>query len=242
MQDERDTGVAVIVGASGGIGSALVAALLRGAGFATVVAASRRPVPLERAISVELDLDDEDSIAAAAARAASLGTVRLVIVASGILQVDGAGPEKALRDLAPERLARAYRVNAIGPALVAKHFLPLFPRQGRSVFAALSAKVGSIEDNRLGGWHAYRASKSGLNMLMRTIAIEERRTRPDAICVVLHPGTVATRLSAPFQAGIAEDRLSSPDRAADRLLRVLDGLTPAQTGGFFSWNGSALPF
>ena len=131
-------------------------------------------------------------------------------------------------------------MNAVGPALVLKHFVPLLPRRGRSVVAALSARVGSIGDNRLGGWYGYRASKAALNQLLRTAAVELARTHPEAVCVALHPGTVATRLSAPH--GKAGLRVRTPDQAAADLLAVLDGLTPAHTGGFFDADGRAVPW
>ena len=134
-----------------------------------------------------------------------------------------------------------FAVNAIGPALVAKHFLPLLPRHGRSVFASISARVGSIEDNRLGGWYSYRASKAALNMLLKTYSIELKRRAPSAICVGLHPGTVDTALSKPFQGGVAPGKLFSPTQSAAYLLRVIDGLTPADNGAVFAWDGSQIP-
>jgi len=143
--------------------------------------------------------------------------------------------------LTAEHLMRDYRLNAIGPALVAKHLLPLMPRQDRSVFGALSARVGSIGDNRLGGWHAYRASKAALNMLIRNLAIEHGRTHKAGIVVGLHPGTVATDLSAPFQAGVAPEKLFTPEHSASALLSVVEGLTPGDSGGVFSWDGQRIP-
>jgi NAD(P)-dependent dehydrogenase (short-subunit alcohol dehydrogenase family) len=145
-----------------------------------------------------------------------------------------------LRDLDHASLTRLFAVNAIGPALVAKHFVPLLPREGRGVLAALSARVGSIGDNRLGGWYGYRASKAALNMLVRTLAIELARTRKEAICVTLHPGTVDTGLSKPFQKAVPPERLFTPDRSAAHLLDVLDSLTPAQTGRCFAWDGKEI--
>ncbi len=133
------------------------------------------------------------------------------------------------------------RVNAIGPALVAKHLLPLLPRDGRSVFAALSARVGSIGDNRLGGWHGYRASKAALNMLLRCLHVELVRTRPEALCVGLHPGTVDTPLSRPFQRGVPEGRLFTPEDAAARLLAVLDGLRAEHGGCVLDHAGVVVP-
>ena len=138
-------------------------------------------------------------------------------------------------------MARSFAVNAIGPALVAKHVLPLFPRDRRAVFAALSARVGSISDNRLGGWYSYRASKAALNQLIRTLSIELAARRPLAVCVGLHPGTVATPLSRPFQANVAADRLFTPDEAAHRLLAVIRRLNVADTGKILDHAGLEVP-
>jgi hypothetical protein len=166
--------------------------------------------------------------------------VRLVIDASGILHGDGLSPEKSWRDLDATQMARAFAVNAIGPALLMKHFLPLLPRQGRSVFATLSARVGSIGDNRLGGWYSYRASKAALNQFVRTAAIELGRRQPAAFCVALHPGTVATSLSSPFvKAGLD---VQTPEQAAGRLLDVIDRLPPGSSGGFFDHRGDPVPW
>ncbi len=221
--------IAVVIGASGGIGGALCAALAQTPGVDEVVGLAR-PV---------LDLEDEASIARAAA-ALPDGEVRLVINATGFLHAAGQGPEKSLRALDPAQLARTFALNAIGPALVMKHFLPRLPREGRAVFASLSARVGSIGDNRLGGWYGYRASKAALNQLVRTAAIELARTHPEALCVALHPGTVATRLSAPF-AGTGKVLLS-PAEAAQHLLAVLGRLQPSDSGNFFDWRGAPIPW
>jgi NAD(P)-dependent dehydrogenase (short-subunit alcohol dehydrogenase family) len=222
-------GVAIVVGASGGIGKALLAGLSAQARFSAVLGLGRNSSP-------PLDLTDEASVVVAARHVQALRTdVRLVIDATGILHGDGLSPEKTWRDLDAAQLSRAFAVNAIGPALLMKHFLPLLPRQGRSVFATLSARVGSIGDNRLGGWYGYRASKAALNQLVRTAAIELGRRQPAALCVALHPGTVATSLSAPFvKAGLD---VQTPEQAAGRLLEVIDHLPPGSSGGFFDHRG-----
>ena len=229
-------GGAIVIGASGGIGAAL-AARLSAAGL-DVRALSRRAASAASFI----DITDETSIVAACAASAGTPPLRLVIVASGLLHDGDLAPEKSMRALDGERLARSFAVNAIGPALVAKHLLPLLPREGKSVFAVLSARVGSIADNRLGGWYGYRASKAALNQIVRTLAVETSRTRPDAIVTAMHPGTVATTLSAPFRRQVEQDRLFTPNEAAGHLLTVIDGLTPRDSGGFFAWDGSAIPF
>jgi len=213
----------VVIGASGGIGGALANAL------------ETRRDEVVRLSRPELDILNEASIAAAAAR---VGSADEIVVATGMLHNEQQIPEKSWRTLDPAALAHSFAVNAIGPALVAKHFLPLLPRDRRSVFAALSARVGSVSDNRLGGWYAYRASKAALNQLIRTLAVELRRTHPSAICVGLHPGTVDTRLSQPFQRGVPN--LFTPERAARALLGVLDDLTPEHSGRIWDWNGQEI--
>ncbi|WP_269714565.1 SDR family NAD(P)-dependent oxidoreductase [Caulobacter sp. NIBR2454] len=230
-------GRAVVVGASGGIGGA-VAELIEASGL-EVVRLSRSAARAEDRI----DLEDEASIAAAAARLADDDIpIRLVFIASGLLQGEGLTPEKTFRALDPQMLAKAFQVNAIGPALAAKHFLPLLPKTGKSVFAALSARVGSIEDNRLGGWHAYRASKAALNQLIRTMAVETARLRPDAVLLALHPGTVDTGLSRPFQSGVAAEKLFTPAYSAARLLEVIDGTDAQSSGRLIAWDGTPIPF
>jgi NAD(P)-dependent dehydrogenase (short-subunit alcohol dehydrogenase family) len=224
---------AVVIGASGGIGAAVESALRASGRYAVVHG-------LSRSSAAPLDLEDETSIITAAARIAEGPSPTLVFVATGVLH-DGETPERSYRAMTAEHLLRDYRINAVGPALIAKHFLPLIPRDQRSVFAALSARVGSISDNRLGGWHSYRASKAALNMILRTLAIETARSHPDLIVAGLHPGTVASDLSAPFQRGVSPEKLFTPDYSAARLLDVIDALTPGDSGGVFAWDGTPVP-
>ena len=223
---------AVVIGSSGGIGAALAERVEASNRYAVVHRFSRA--------STGFDLEDETTIAAAAALAADGPAPALVLVATGVLH-HGHQPERSYRSMTADHLLRDYRINAVGPALVAKHFLPLMPRDRRAVFAALSARVGSISDNRLGGWHGYRASKAGMNMILRNLAIELARSHPQAVVAGLHPGTVDTALSEPFQKGVAEGRLFAPVHSAERLLNVLDGLTPADSGGVFAWDGARVP-
>lgn len=226
-------GIAVVVGASGGIGSALVDRLGRDNGVDKVMGFSRTSVPA-------IDLLDEASLAAAAELAAARGPLRLVIDATGFLHDNVSRPEKSWRELDPAQLAKAFALNAIGPALLMKHLLPRLPRTGKSVFATLSARVGSIGDNRLGGWYSYRASKAALNQLVRTASVELARRQPEAICVALHPGTVETRLSLPFSRSDLE--IQQPAVAADRLLDVMARLETQDSGGFFDQHGRAVPW
>lgn len=240
-----DLSVAV-VGSSGGIGSAFLAALESAPSVACVTALSRAAFSPRSPKThwLEIDLEQEDSIAAAAeAMRDACDELHLVIIATGLLH-DGARmqPEKSWRSLEVANLQRAFAVNAIGPALVAKHFLPMLARDRKTAFAALSARVGSIEDNRLGGWHAYRASKAALNMLIRNLAVELSRRNGQAFCVGLHPGTVDTGLSKPFQANVPADRLFTPTAAALQLLAVLDRLSPGDSGSLFAWDGQRIPF
>jgi len=226
---------AVVIGASGGIGLAVADALEAGGAFGAVHRFARS-TPGE----AHIDLEDEGSIAAAAARVAQGPVPTLVFVATGVLH-HGQEPERSYKAMTAEHLLRDYRVNTVGPALIARHFVPLMPRDRRAVFAALSARVGSIGDNRLGGWHSYRASKAALNMILTNLAIELGRSHPQAIVAGLHPGTVDTGLSAPFQRGVKPEKLFTPADSATRLLKVLDGLTPADSGGVFAWDGTRIP-
>jgi NAD(P)-dependent dehydrogenase (short-subunit alcohol dehydrogenase family) len=214
--------------------------------FETLYAGRRTPVPIadSRVHSFAFDLADEQTIAAAAATIAQAGTpLDLVFVATGILHDgSGAGPEKSFRGIDPSHMAAVLHANLIGPALIAKHMLPLLPRGQRSVFAALSARVGSIGDNRLGGWHSYRASKAGLNMLIRNFSIEMAARAPHSVIVGLHPGTVDSALSRPFQRNVRPEKLFSPEQSAGYLLDVLDRLNPADSGGLFAWDGARIPF
>lgn len=236
---------AVVVGAGGGIGNAVVELLVASPRVTQVYALTRRRPALTspRVVSIPFDLKDEVSIAAAATRCGADGPLHLVFVATGVLH-DGAGlqPEKSWRALNAPSMAESFAVNAIGPALLAKHFLDRLATGEKAVFAALSARVGSIEDNRLGGWYSYRATKAALHMLMRTFAIELARRNPTALCVALHPGTVDTGLSRPFQSSVPDGRLFKPRQAAEQLLRVIDGLDASASGKAFAWDGQRLPF
>ncbi len=220
---------AVVIGATGGIGAALSDALERDG--ETVMRLGRRTEP-------RLDLLEEASIAAAAAH---IGPgLALVIDATGFLHDERYQPEKSLRQIDPTHMALSFAINATGPALLMKHFLPLLARDRRAVFATLSARVGSISHNRLGGWYSYRAAKAALNQIVRSAAIELARTHRLAICVALHPGTVNTGLSGPFaKAGL---EVQTPHQAAEHLVGVIDALTPSKTGLLLDHQGAQLPF
>ena len=233
-----------IFGASGGIGAALTTALAARPEVEAIHAGARRPLPgTGKLHPFTFDYADEASVARACDDLAAHGPIDMVLVATGRLtRADGTGPEKSVRAITAAGLAEQFAINAIGPALVMRHAPALLPRDRRAVFAALSARVGSIGDNRLGGWHGYRAAKAALNMLLRGLAIELARSHPQAIAVGLHPGTVDTGLSAPFHRGVAPESLFTPQRSAEALLSVVDGLVPAQSGRVFAWDGAEIPF
>lgn len=248
--------IALVQGGSRGIGLALVEALLARPDVDRVIATSRRPEAsegLERvkheegdALSLlKLDVLDESSIARAADELMHQGFERLhwLFNCAGILHDDGElAPEKKLEDVGSATLQQAFGVNAFGPLLVAKHFLPLLRHPERAILANLSARVGSIGDNQLGGWYGYRASKAAQNMFTRTLAIELGRRAKNVICVALHPGTVDTELSRPFQSNVPKEKLFDPTRAAAQLLKVVDDCTPDQSGSFLAWDGQPIPW
>lgn len=232
----------MILGAAGGLGGAALAACAADPRFEQVVAISRRrpaALPAGPVTWLAADLMDEAALARAAETVAGLGEPTRVLVAAGRLHGPGLAPEKSWRALDGAALQALYADNAVGPALAAKHLLPRLPRDRASVFAVLSARVGSIGDNRLGGWHGYRMAKAALNMLVHTLAIELARSHPLAACVALHPGTTATDLSAPF---VRPAAAATPEQAAARLLALMDRLGPEDSGGFFAPDGAALPW
>lgn len=221
---------ALVIGASGALGSAFCELLNQDPRCAYVRELGRNSVPC-------LDLEDADSIARAASELAEEAPYQLILHAAGLLHRDEIKPEKSYSAIEADTLQAIFQVNTIGPALVLRHFLPLLDPRG--AMAMLSAKVGSIGDNRLGGWYAYRASKAALNMLIKTAAIELARTRPQIRLLSLHPGTVISGLSQPFR-GASEARPASI--AAHELLSLIDRLAPADSGDFFAYNGERLPW
>lgn len=222
---------AIVIGGSGGIGRAVVACLECDSNAGAIVA-------MQRGDGEKIDITDEVSVAEAAGRIArSHREVDLVFNAAGALTINAIGPEKTIRAISAEAMARQFAVNSIGPALLLKYFVPLMPKDRRSIFASLSARVGSIGDNRLGGWLSYRASKAAQNQILKTAAIELKRTHPQAVVAALHPGTVATPLSEPY----AKDRTRlTPNQSARQLLETLDDLSPEQSGGFYAYDGTII--
>lgn len=221
---------ALVLGASGGIGGAFVAAIKADPACGSVVELSRS--------RDGFDITDEASVSAAAARLSEAELkFDLVICATGALVIDGNGPEKTIKAIQADVMAAQFALNAIGPALALKYFGPLLSNEGKGVFATLSARVGSIGDNKLGGWISYRSAKAALNQITRTSAIEIARLRPKGVVVTLHPGSVDTGFSVGFSKG--HDRIQ-PSESVAMMLSVLDRLEPAQTGGFFAYDGQPI--
>lgn len=216
----------LIIGASGGIGTALSDQL---SGRGDIITLSRT--------EDGFDLRDESSIKAGLGHLD--GTFDLIFVATGTLEIDGAEPEKTIREVTPKAMADQFAVNAIGPLMCLKHGLHLMPKDRRSVFAALSARVGSIGDNRIGGWTSYRVAKAALNQALHTAAIELKRTHKQAVVTCLHPGTVETDFTAKYA---SRHKTVPADEAAANLLAVIDGLTPDETGTFFDYAGQEVPW
>jgi len=247
---------AVIFGAGGGIGAAMASRLTEAPNCSRLTLIGRNISKIEENVNASGDADikmlqadicDENSIADVAAQLGEHinadAPVQLFINACGILhdEENGLQPERSIRHLSNESFQKVFAINSFGPALLIKHFLPLMPHDQRSVFASLSARVGSISDNKIGGWYAYRASKAAHNMLIKTASLEARMKYKQAVIVGLHPGTVATNLSAPFRGNVSPEKLFSPSQSANYLLDVMDNLTIAQSGSVFAWDGKEIP-
>jgi NAD(P)-dependent dehydrogenase (short-subunit alcohol dehydrogenase family) len=242
---------ALIIGASRGIGLAITAALLRKASMQSICATYRSSKTAEclfnekdkRLNLFRVDVADMRSLQDMARDISDSGIQpELVIHCSGILHEPGLKPEKSLHQCKPNTLRRLFEVNSIGPLMTAQQVIPLIPTKRPTHFAALSAMVGSISDNRLGGWYGYRASKAALNQFLRTLSIECRRTHPDLCITAIHPGTTDTALSAPFQSNVKPGKLYTPEQSAARILEVVLAGTPEESGRFVSWDGSQLPY
>lgn len=245
---------ALVVGASQGIGLGFVNYLLGHEAIAHVVATYHNPDSAsglfaldekypDRLTCLPLDATNESQVADCIAHISTgIKTLHIVINCVGFLHSDDIQPEKSLKHINADQLLRYFQVNSISGVLLAKYLIPLLRHGDRSIFASISAKIGSIGDNHLGGWYGYRASKAALNMLMRTAAIEYQRKSPNTIVVTLHPGTTDTRLSKPFQGNVPPEKLFSVERTVTQLMDVLDTLGSEDSGQFFSWDGSRLPW
>jgi NAD(P)-dependent dehydrogenase (short-subunit alcohol dehydrogenase family) len=251
--DSLQQASALVVGASQGIGLGFVHHLLADSRFDQVYATYRdfnqagELLALAQTTAklrlLELDVTDEGTVAAAIANLQTqTPRLHLAIYSAGLLHDHHLQPEKSLLQVQPENLLRSFQVNAVGGVLLAKYLLPLFKHNYPSVYGVISAKVGSIGDNRLGGWYGYRASKAALNMLIKTAAVEYGRKSPHTILALLHPGTTDTRLSQPFQQGVPRDKLFPVPRTVAQLITVINGLKPEDSGVFFNWDGQPLPW
>ncbi|WP_068818202.1 SDR family NAD(P)-dependent oxidoreductase [Phormidesmis priestleyi] len=247
--DDRDPKTALIVGAGQGIGLEFVRQFLSENRVDRVYATYRTPsselvaIPDPRLHCLQMDITQESQIASAIQKIQTeTTTLHAIINCVGVLHDGAMQPEKSLRHLNTDQLLHYFQVNSIGAVMLAKHVQPFLKHRNRAIFATISAKVGSIGDNQLGGWYGYRASKTALNMFMRTVAIEYGRTCPSTIVVTLHPGTTDTQLSRPFQRNVAPEKLFSVDRTVTQLLQVIDHLQNSDSGEFFSWDGSRLPW
>ena len=243
----QDSGASVrvaVFGGSGGIGRAFVDEFASRPGVRKIYAYSRVPPVHEPASDriVQLAVDTGSDGALGAAAQSLDEPLDMIVVASGVLHNEAFRPERRLKEVDAGAMLEVFRVNAVVPTLVAKHFLPALKRETQTVFAALSARVGSIGDNRLGGWLSYRTSKAALNMALKTIAIEHARTRSRSLVVGLHPGTVDTPLSRPFSSRVPDGKLFSPEQSVRYLLEVIDRLTPEDSGGHFAWDGSRIEY
>ncbi|WP_017930364.1 SDR family NAD(P)-dependent oxidoreductase [Robiginitomaculum antarcticum] len=234
----------IVIGATGGIGRAFIESLAAHDRVTDVYALSRTgAVPRGDKIKpLTFDFSDVETIKAGAEVLRETGKFDLIIVATGLLHGNGISPEKSTRDLSHDAFAKSFAANVAGPALTAKYFLPLLKRDGKTVFTALSARVGSISDNRMGGWYAYRAAKAALNMVLKNLSIEHGRRFKESIIVGLHPGTVDTDLSKPFQGNVPDGKLFTAEYSAAHLLDVIDGLTVEDTGDLFAWDGQRIAF
>jgi len=241
---------AVVVGASGGIGFAVVEQLLADQTVDKVYTFSRTPIDVKsldaalskhsrKLVQAHIDLESEASIAEMPAQLMGV-SLDMVLICSGLLHSQTVAPEKTIRQVKQSSLQQLFQVNAIAPILIAQQLSPLLRKDTRSVIGVISARVGSISDNQLGGWYGYRASKSAVHMFFKTLSIELKRKLPKAVVCSLHPGTVNTNLSKPFQARVPEGKLFTPHQSAGYLLKVVTQLTPEDSGKVFAWDGSEI--
>ena len=236
---------AIVIGASGGVGTAMVDAIHRSGTHNRVWATSRSGanVPMTAHEHSSLDIVNESSVEQFASDVkASDFEPNLVFNCSGLLHRPEFGPERSWRHLNIDTMREVFDVNTFGVALLGKHLIPLLPREGRTIFASLSARVGSIGDNRLGGWYSYRASKAAQNMMIKCLSIEASMRWKDLICVALHPGTVDTQLSSPFSSRVPPNKLFTPAQSCQYLCSTLQKLTPKDTGGVFAWDGQPIEY
>ena len=230
-----------IIGSSGAIGNAFVEHYIKDSSVENIFTFSRNATDhvSEKVSSFEIDVESQDSIQKATSYLEGCYLDR-VIIASGVLHTESFGPEKSIKDLNYETLSKVYSVNTIGPALVGKYFLPLLNKENKSVMAFLSARVGSISDNKVGGWYSYRSSKSALNQIVKNFSIEMKRSNPNAIILALQPGTVESKFSEPFKKNISKDKLFSPDFSVDMMSKVIESADTSSSGNLIAWDGEVI--
>ena len=227
-----------VIGSSGAIGSAFISSYLEDETIENIISFSRSlPAnPNKRVKHFCIDIEDEASIEEAAANLNGL-TLDEIIIASGLLHTENFGPEKSIKDLKAENILKVLKVNTVGPAIIGKYFLPLLNKDSKSVMAFLSARVGSISENKLGGWYSYRASKSALNQIIKNFSIEVKRSNPNAVIIGLQPGTVESKFSEPFKKNVKEGNLFSAEYSVGMLKKVVDSSTSADSGKLIGWDG-----
>lgn len=230
-----------IIGSSGAIGRAFLDAYIADKNISNIYSISRTEVKSndKRIIHINIDVTDEVSVKAAASKIEENRLDRL-IVATGVLHTKSFGPEKSIKDIKIENFVKIFSVNTFGPALIGKHFLPLMTKDQKSIVAFLSARVGSISDNKLGGWYAYRASKSALNQIIKNFSIEAKRTNSSGIIIGLQPGTVKSKLSEPFQKNVKKGKLFLPEDSVDSLVKVIENVMQNDSGKIFDWEGEEI--
>ena len=232
-----------IIGSSGAIGNAVSDNLINDESIGIIYKFSRSISVKEnkRVKNIFLDIEDEESIKSSLDHVPPDTKFDLVFVATGILHNDKEiFPEKSIKDIDIDKLKKVILVNTIGPTLIGKYFIPYLRKDEKSVFAFLSARVGSISENKLGGWYSYRASKTALNQIIKNFSIEIKRSNKNAVFVGLQPGTVKSFLSKPFERNVKEDNLFTPEYSAKKLLQVINDLSPDDSGKFFAWNGEEI--
>ena len=233
----------VVIGSSGAIGKAFVESYIKDTDVENIFSFSRSDLPIKdsKLHSFFIDIEDEQSIANAASKI-DKSSIDEIIVASGILHNEDFGPEKSIRDLNADNLMKVLKVNTVGPAIIGKYFIPLLNKKDKSILAFLSARVGSISDNKTGGWYAYRSSKTALNQIIKNFSIELRRTNPNAIIFGLQPGTVDSNLSEPFKRNVKEGNLFTPDYSVSMLKKIINEASPCNSGSLIAWDGEEIEF
>lgn len=231
----------VIIGSRGAIGNAFVEHYLKDSSVSNIFAFSRNKINSthSKLTSFYIDIELEESVAAAA-ESINAHKIDIIITATGILHSDRIKPEKSIKDINHESFMKIFSINAVGPALIGKYFIPLLKKDTKSVVAFLSARVGSISDNKLGGWYSYRASKSALNQIVKNFSIELKRTNPKAIVLALQPGTVDSNLSEPFKRNVAKGMLFTPEESRELLLNVIENATTSDSGNLLAYDGETI--